>query len=1767
MFPPAAIINRFRKAVGPDNATAIVDRLRRVATSAGEEGLQEAASNIAQNLIAQGVYDPEQGTFTNTGESFGLGAGVGGLIAGLVELGIRDRGRATTDPVKDVLEGGEEELGLGEISPAVAEAAAPSQAPAAPTDTELTLDDILSEGAQARAARDADTFYPRSDLDREANRARGNIRELEDDLISDLTRVAPTPPEAPATLEPALDAELARGAQGQAQRDQEQARRDQEAQAAAVEPAPLAKNKVRVWHSGSVGEGDTGRWVSTDRTYASDYRRDLPLYYLDLEKTDPRVNNPDYPDEQGVDQGFTFNFELSPEEAARLTPVSRQQTAITVAEQAQRDQEQAQLRQDAERRQSISDIETEFAQSRQERERLASQGQGEQADMFRQAGQTAEAPPVTVDVPTLRALGVPPRAAVMKQIEGKDVNDPAQRQEVIGLLRNYVANPTVRDRNPQARRGVMGLITRLSEAPAAPVGVTPTQREMELQDTEAAVTPTGTATPTPTRVEGEDLTAETTVTPNTLDGNEVVELEASTGPRGYSIKPEEQRIERELSGKSFAQVAQWAVDNAPDSYQKEIAQRVQAKLLEFARAGVKLNFVLESGGRRSSSMFGARGKLGYVLTKDKPIELTLTLNGAAVMENQNGYPPGTRYETVLHELIHAATTVHILYLPKSLQAKALNDLRNKVVAHFNAKIKAGKKLSEFEQAIFSQRNNALLNTRELLSWGLTNKDMQAMLADIRVGDRSLFDRFVDIVRNILGLDRPYTSALEELIRTTDSLLDVSTAEIRQGVNEAGYMFGIFDPAPMPPEMVKVERAARAAIESGTSESAERFLKAQGETLFGRSVPIKSPKYKRAVASVMSTGGELARKVLTWGVPLPALNDYVKTFIRPKGEQYEPFADSVARFTKIVERMEGDTESFLAAITAQLGRMEEWRNANPDKIKTFRELYFGGRLDGVDVTKDISTYAGDAEKIANYKKLKKLYVDVGPGGQAIYRQMRTIHNRQFNELTQQVYDRVYSETQDKELATSLRNSFTKQMEEKGPLEGYASFVRTNGIYMLKYPIEGSEQPGFEIFDNLLDRESRRQQLIAEDGIKDADIKPFLASNISNFDGVVPSSFMGEIVSTLKEKNASPELVEAMMALGISMSPSSMVLQKLAKSRNVPGYNTDPFGAFQEGTVGLGRRLVNLKYGAQLTSEVRDMEATRKNVANDPVVLAFVEEMGKRAKYAANPAHTQWSNLLTTATYGWTLGFNVSSSVVDFTSIGLITVPFLAKYPGYDYGIRNSYKASMVAMKDIMGMGTSADVESLTTAGLEGQELADALATLDADERDLVGRKTMPSMLNINFDDPVQAKKYGYLQPLVKEIRAAGHSERYSELAETAEFGEGNILSEWSSKMGFMLRASERFKREVGLKAAYDLELKRLAPNGNPTPENLQAAAQKAMDMSLLLNGGSSAISGSGFQRGNLSRVMFMYRRFAAGQLYFQAKVAYMSVMDADPDTRKAMLRFFAYNMLTSTAFVGIKGAPMMGAVAVLFGMFQAVFGDDDEDNSFEGFLRSSLDPLLVEGVPNVLLNANVGSRMELSNLLIRDTNLPDDANLAEIVAAHFGGPAFGSIDRAIRGYNLIQEGQVQRGVENMLPVALSNILKGGRFANEGAIETLRGDETVPVSYAGSLAQALGFAPADYARAMEFTTTQSRIDKRMQKKRSDLYEAIYAAHRMNDATTMARTMQAIIEFNRNYPNFRIESKDIRQSIKTRDRNTQNMIMGALPAARRQQDWIESADDWGF
>ena len=54
---------------------------------------------MGQNLIEQGIYNPEQGTFEGSGEAFGYGAGVGGFVQTIVEM-IAPRRGAKADVTK-----------------------------------------------------------------------------------------------------------------------------------------------------------------------------------------------------------------------------------------------------------------------------------------------------------------------------------------------------------------------------------------------------------------------------------------------------------------------------------------------------------------------------------------------------------------------------------------------------------------------------------------------------------------------------------------------------------------------------------------------------------------------------------------------------------------------------------------------------------------------------------------------------------------------------------------------------------------------------------------------------------------------------------------------------------------------------------------------------------------------------------------------------------------------------------------------------------------------------------------------------------------------------------------------------------------------------------------------------------------------------------------------------------------------------------------------------------------------------------------------------------------------------------------------------------------------------------------------------------------------------------------------------------------------------------------------------------------------------------
>lgn len=267
-------------------------------------------------------------------------------------------------------------------------------------------------------------------------------------------------------------------------------------------------------------------------------------------------------------------------------------------------------------------------------------------------------------------------------------------------------------------------------------------------------------------------------------------LEQGTADSGINIDPEDQRIEKELSGKSMIQVADWAIQNAPNAFARVIAEKVKARLLAFQRKGMTLDFKIQGGQNRTLNMRRARGITSFDWGKDdKGTTITVTLNGAAVLDNQNGYPPGTRYSTVLHELLHVATRAQFVFMPNTDPLKKqMIELFNAVADRFNADAKAGN-LPPVMMKYYKRMNNVLEDPDEMLAWGLTDRDVQEYFDDIKVGEKSVWSQLVELIRKALGLGKPYESALERLVRASDSLLDVDVDSIDTMLGLKGKQIG------------------------------------------------------------------------------------------------------------------------------------------------------------------------------------------------------------------------------------------------------------------------------------------------------------------------------------------------------------------------------------------------------------------------------------------------------------------------------------------------------------------------------------------------------------------------------------------------------------------------------------------------------------------------------------------------------------------------------------------------------------------------------------------------------------------------------------------------------------------------------------------------------------------------------------------------------------------------------------------------------------------
>jgi hypothetical protein len=273
--------------------------------------------------------------------------------------------------------------------------------------------------------------------------------------------------------------------------------------------------------------------------------------------------------------------------------------------------------------------------------------------------------------------------------------------------------------------------------------------------------------------------------PGLFEEPPVAEAKPEYEPIDFDIDKPKEKIAKEIDGITIPELAQWTIDNAPNSAAKAVATRVK-KVIDGlnARRMVPKRVNVRNGKSRWTS-----GRRGVTSTLSGPSGTTFQLEFNGVdTKGDADTSTGTSYVTILHELLHVATNGELRLLKDTSPIyKDLNKVLAKVRKQVRLDVAAGKKSPILSR--IGRGANTIKNPRELVAWGLTDTDFQLYLSNIKVGKKNnLFNELVDVFRRLLGINAEYETALEAVIRSTDQILGKPIADIAAETSKVGVRF-------------------------------------------------------------------------------------------------------------------------------------------------------------------------------------------------------------------------------------------------------------------------------------------------------------------------------------------------------------------------------------------------------------------------------------------------------------------------------------------------------------------------------------------------------------------------------------------------------------------------------------------------------------------------------------------------------------------------------------------------------------------------------------------------------------------------------------------------------------------------------------------------------------------------------------------------------------------------------------------------------------------
>jgi hypothetical protein len=250
---------------------------------------------------------------------------------------------------------------------------------------------------------------------------------------------------------------------------------------------------------------------------------------------------------------------------------------------------------------------------------------------------------------------------------------------------------------------------------------------------------------------------------------------------------------------------------------------------------------------------------------------------------------------------------------------------------------------------------------------------------------------------------------------------------------------------------------------------------------------------------------------------------------------------------------------------------------------------------------------------------------------------------------------------------------------------------------------------------------------------------------------------------------------------------------------------------------------------------------------------------------------------------------------------------------------------------------------------------------------------------------------------------------------------------------------------------------------------------------------------------------------------------------------------------TAVFAGATGLPLWWMVSGVMNAMHAVFGDEEEEFDFENWFRNWAERTfggfvggsISRGVASQVLGADVASRLSLNDLWYRDTrNSPDNVTALQNMFINLLGPTAGLTVNVAKGLDQFEDGHIQRAFETWSPALVKNILKGGRFLEEGRATTIRGNELLGDITGSEIAyQALGFTPERLAQRQKANIEMKTAEQNILSRRQALLDAFFMAVDNSDDSMLERVLEKVTNFNQANPSMAILGDNLSKSVQTR------------------------------